>query len=80
MRFNGAQNVGVAEFQTSLVPYPRIHIMLCSYAQRSRPTMYNQLAFMMVQCVSRHGKLHCVCLMYQGVVVPKDVDAAGATV
>ena len=30
--FDGALNVGVAEFQTDLVPYPRIHFMLTSYA------------------------------------------------
>merc|ERR1712006_12558 len=32
LRFDGALNVDVAEFQTNLVPYPRIHFMLTSYA------------------------------------------------
>ncbi|ONK72965.1 uncharacterized protein A4U43_C04F25520 [Asparagus officinalis] len=32
LRFNGALNVDVTEFQTNLVPYPRIHFMLSSYA------------------------------------------------
>ena len=32
LRFDGALNVDVTEFQTNLVPYPRIHFMLCSYA------------------------------------------------
>ncbi|XVE95113.1 hypothetical protein REPUB_Repub02eG0068600 [Reevesia pubescens] len=32
LRFDGALNVDVAEFQTNLVPYPRIHFMLSSYA------------------------------------------------
>ncbi|KAK4346590.1 hypothetical protein RND71_032929 [Anisodus tanguticus] len=31
-RFDGALNVDVNEFQTNLVPYPRIHFMLSSYA------------------------------------------------
>jgi len=31
-RFDGALNVDVTEFQTNLVPYPRIHFMLTSYA------------------------------------------------
>merc|ERR1711998_727617 len=31
-RFDGALNVDVTEFQTNLVPYPRIHFMLASYA------------------------------------------------
>ncbi|KAI3866493.1 hypothetical protein MKX03_023184 [Papaver bracteatum] len=32
LRFDGALNVYVTEFQTNLVPYPRIHFMLSSYA------------------------------------------------
>ncbi|KAF9587491.1 hypothetical protein IFM89_003430 [Coptis chinensis] len=38
LRFDGAINVDVIEFQTNLVPYPRIHFMLSSYAPLiSRP-------------------------------------------
>ena len=32
LRFDGALNVDVTEFQTNLVPYPRIHFMLTAYA------------------------------------------------
>merc|ERR1712151_998363 len=32
LRFDGALNVDLTEFQTNLVPYPRIHFMLSSYA------------------------------------------------
>jgi len=32
LRFDGSLNVDINEFQTNLVPYPRIHFMLCSYA------------------------------------------------
>ncbi|KAF9625780.1 hypothetical protein IFM89_027105 [Coptis chinensis] len=32
LHFDGALNVDVTEFQTNLVPYPRIHFMLSSYA------------------------------------------------
>ncbi|KAH0717267.1 hypothetical protein KY285_013298 [Solanum tuberosum] len=32
LRFDGALNVDVNEIQTNLVPYPRIHFMLSSYA------------------------------------------------
>ena len=32
LRFSGALNVDINEFQTNLVPYPRIHFMLSSYA------------------------------------------------
>jgi tubulin alpha len=32
LRFDGALNVDITEFQTNLVPYPRIHFILSSYA------------------------------------------------
>ena len=33
LRFDGALNVDMTEFQTNLVPYPHIHFKLSSYAQ-----------------------------------------------
>ena len=32
LRFDGALNVDLNEFQTNLVPYPRIHYPLATYA------------------------------------------------
>src|SRR5580698_5348328 len=32
LRFDGALNVDLSEFQTNLVPYPRIHFPLVTYA------------------------------------------------
>lgn len=32
LRFDGALNVDLTEFQTNLVPYPRIHYPLATYA------------------------------------------------
>lgn len=32
LRFEGSLNVDLCEFQTNLVPYPRIHFMQSSYA------------------------------------------------
>lgn len=32
LRFDGAQNVGVTEFQTILVPYPCMHFPLAIFA------------------------------------------------
>merc|ERR1712022_74906 len=32
LRFDGALNADITEFQTNLVPYPRIHFMLTAYA------------------------------------------------
>jgi tubulin alpha len=37
-------------------------------------------ASMMVKCDPRHGKYMACCLMYRGDVVPKDVNAAVATI
>ena len=84
----------VTEFQTNLVPYPRIHFMLTSYApvisaekayheQLSVAEITNSVfepAGMMTKCDPRHGKYMACCLMYRGDVVPKDVNAAVATI
>ena len=35
---------------------------------------------MMAKCDPRHGKYMACCLMYRGDVVPKDVNAAVATI
>ena len=32
MRFDGALNVDLTEFQTNLVPYPRVHFAITSYS------------------------------------------------
>lgn len=32
LRFEGSPNVGIEEFQTNLVPYPRIHFPLVTYS------------------------------------------------
>jgi len=90
LRFEGSLNVDVTEFQTNLVPYPRIHFMLCSYAPLMAADKggYDQLSVneitnavfepqnMLAKCDPRHGKYMACCLMYRGDVVPKDVSAA----
>jgi len=76
LRFDGALNVDVTEFQTNLVPYPRIHFMLSSYS----PIISAEKANMMAKCDPRHGKYMACSMMYRGDVVPKDVNAAIATI
>lgn len=90
LRFDGAINVDISEFQTNLVPYPRIHFMLSSYApvisaakayheQLSVPEITRAVfepSSMMVKCDPRHGKYMACCLMYRGDVFPKDVNLA----
>jgi len=90
LRFDGALNVDLTEFQTNLVPYPRIHFPLTVYAPiisaekayhevLSTAEMTNSLfepANCMVKVDPRHGKYMSCCCLYRGDVVPKDVNAA----
>ncbi|TWW56999.1 Tubulin alpha-1C chain [Takifugu flavidus] len=94
LRFDGALNVDLTEFQTNLVPYPRIHFPLATYAPviSAEKAYHEQLtvaeitsacfepANQLVKCDPRHGKYMACCLLYRGDVVPKDVNAAIATI
>lgn len=90
LRFEGALNVDLNEFQTNLVPYPRIHYPLATYgpivsADKALHENYSidnltQDCFepenQMVKCDPRQGKYMAICLLYRGDVVPKDVNHA----
>nr|XP_047135946.1 tubulin alpha chain isoform X2 [Hydra vulgaris] len=94
LRFDGSLNVDLTEFQTNLVPYPRIHFPMATYApvlsvekahheQISVSEITNacfEPANQMVKCDPRNGKYMAVCLLYRGDVVPKDVNAAIAAI
>jgi len=94
LRFDGALNVDITEFQTNLVPYPRIHFMLSSYAPivSREKSLHESLSVaeitnasfepgnMMAKCDPRKGKYMACCMMYRGDVVPKDVNAAVASI
>ncbi|XP_058491780.1 tubulin alpha-8 chain-like isoform X1 [Solea solea] len=94
LRFDGALNVDLTEFQTNLVPYPRIHFPMATYAPviSAEKAYHEQLtvaeitnacfepANQMVKCDPRHGKYMACCLLYRGDVVPKDVNAAIITI
>jgi len=90
LRFQGSLNVDINEFQTNLVPYPRIHFLLCSFAPlitadkaKSEQLTVGQLTnsvfestSMFARCDPNRGKYMACCLMYRGDVLPKDVTAA----
>ena len=94
LRFDGALNMDLTNFQTNLVPYPRIHFMLSSYAPviSAEKAYHEQLSVselsnsvfepssMMAKCDPRHGKYIACAMMYRGDVVPKDVNASVATI
>ena len=85
LRFDGSLNVDMCEFQTNLVPYPRIHFMQSSYAPiKSAEKIYHERLSteditmelfepqnMMIKCDPRHGKYMSCTMMYRGDVVPK---------
>ncbi|TPP65113.1 Tubulin alpha chain [Fasciola gigantica] len=90
LRFDGALNADLNEFQTNLVPYPRIHFSLstCSPITSVDKAYHEQLtvgvinnsclepANRMMKCSPRRGKYMACLLLCRGDVVPKDVSAA----
>lgn len=90
LRFEGALNVDLAEFQHNLVPYPRIHFPLVTYApiisadkayhEKSTIEEITMACFepgnQMVKCDPRQGKYMAICLLYRGDVVPREVNEA----
>ncbi|CAF0726966.1 unnamed protein product [Brachionus calyciflorus] len=90
LRFEGALNVDLVEFQTNLVPYPRIHFPLVSYSpivsadkayhEKNSVSQITNAVFepinQMVKCDPRNGKYMACCLLYRGDVVSKDVSEA----
>ncbi|KAJ5337399.1 uncharacterized protein N7506_005421 [Penicillium brevicompactum] len=94
LRFEGALNVDLNEFQTNLVPFPRIHYPLISYAPiissnrssheghkvRDLTMQCFEPKHQMVVCDPYKGKYMAVALLYRGDVVPYECSQAIAHV
>ena len=90
LRFDGSLNVDLNEFQTNLVPYPRIHFPVATLSpvisaekathEKNTVADITQQCFdrnnQLVKCDPRLGKYMAICLLYRGDVVPKDVNSA----
>lgn len=90
LRFSGPLNVDLNEFQTNLVPFPRMHFPLISYAPVvSSANLHHvtnnvseitsaclEKSNQLVKCDAAAGKYMAVCLLYRGDVVTRDVQAA----
>ncbi|KAL3288408.1 hypothetical protein HHI36_002856 [Cryptolaemus montrouzieri] len=94
LRFEGTLNVDLNEFETNLIPFPRIHFPLVSYAPilpagKAHHSSNNiceitQDCFsgdhQTVNCDIRKGKYMGCCLLYRGDVVSSDVTKALAAI
>lgn len=90
LRFDGSLNVNMPEFQTNLVPYPRVHFPLISYAPlqalaNGSHTNYRvghltkqcfEPSHQMLKCNVERGKYMAICMLYRGKVEPRDIILA----
>ena len=90
LRFRGALNVDLSEYQVNLVPFPRLRFAQTSYApfvsaasakmERHPVSDLTRSCFdpghQMVGCDPRAGKYLSCCLLYRGDVVARDIHQA----
>lgn len=93
LRFGGSLNVDLQDFNTNLVPLPRLHFPVMTYApvisvdshhEQQSITDMTKCCFdpsmQMTKCNPADGKYMSCCLLYRGDVTPNDVQRATAAV
>merc|ERR1711972_604124 len=85
LRFEGELNVDLNEFQTNLVPFPRLHFMITAMApittQDKKETTNNEIRPITELCFSAQNffaeedKYMAVSVNYRGQVKAKEADA-----
>jgi len=94
LRFHGQLNVDLNEFQTNLVPYPRIHFPLVAYSPMisTQKASHEKLSVaeitnncfepsnQMVKCDIKSGKFMACCLLFRGDVQTKEANQAAALI
>jgi tubulin alpha len=90
LRFNGTLNVDLDDFRTNLVPFPRIHFPIASYApfypaEKEQFEYFTTAAItneafelnsQMMKCDMGSGKYMACCMLYRGDVIAKDINCA----
>lgn len=90
LRYEGGLNVSLREMNTNLVPYPRLHFPLITYApfipvsqsfyeEGSILSLTNSCfepANQLIVCNPWQGKFLSCCMLYRGNVQPTDVNTA----